>query len=49
MKQPEDRFTIDLIDKPGRGQPRKANALTPAQRAKRYRARQALMQRAKLA
>jgi hypothetical protein len=39
MKQPEDRFTIDLIDKPGRGRPRKANALTPAQRAKSYRQR----------
>ena len=49
MKQPEDRITIDLIYKPGRGRPRQANALTPAQRAKLYRARQALMQRAKLA
>jgi len=40
MRQPEDVFTLDLIDpvvKRGRGRPRKADALTPAQRAQRYR------------
>ena len=39
MKQDGDRFTLELLDKPGRGRPRKANALTPAQRAKSYRQR----------
>lgn len=46
MKQPEDVYTLDLIDKPGRGRPRKANALTPAQRAQSYRDRQRLKQHA---
>lgn len=45
MKQPEDTRTPDLpgLDVPakrGRGRPRKADALTPAQRAQRYRDRQ---------
>lgn len=42
MKQPDDRYTLELIPaaiKRGRGRPPKANALTPAQRAKRYRAK----------
>ena len=40
MKQPNDDKTIELtIDaKRGRGRPSLANALTPAERAKRYRA-----------
>lgn len=44
MKQAEDRFTLELIDAPkrGRGRPRKDNALTDAERARRYRQRQAL-------
>lgn len=39
MKQPEDKLTIDLLDgaKRGRGRPPKADALTSAQRQKRYR------------
>lgn len=39
MKQPEDNKTIELsLDgKRGRGRPAKPDALTPAQRAKRYR------------
>ncbi len=40
MKQPEDKRTIELSleqQKRGRGRPAKADALTPAQRAKRYR------------
>lgn len=44
MRQPEDRATIELPGlapaKRGRGRPRKPDALTPAQRAKRYRDRQ---------
>lgn len=36
-KQAGDRFTLELIDKPKRGRPRKPDALTDAQRAKRYR------------
>lgn len=40
MKQPADQFTRDLLDKPKRGRPRKPDALTPAQRARAYRARQ---------
>lgn len=45
MKQPEDTRTAELpgLDVPakrGRGRPRKADALTPAQRAQRYRWRQ---------
>lgn len=38
-KQAIDAFTLDLLDKPKRGRPRKPNALTPAQRAKAYRQR----------
>lgn len=38
-KQAADHFTLDLLDKPKRGRPRKPDALTPAQRAKRYRDR----------
>jgi len=37
VKQAADLYTRDLIDKPKRGRPRKPDALTPAQRAKRYR------------
>jgi hypothetical protein len=37
MRQAADLYTLDLIDKPKRGRPRKPDALTPAQRAKRYR------------
>ena len=37
-RQAADSFTLDLLSKPGRGRPRKPNALTPAQRARRYRA-----------
>lgn len=41
MKQPEDTRTIELqIDKRGRGRPAKEDKLTPAERAKRYRAKQ---------
>lgn len=44
MRQPEDQSTIELPGlapaKRGRGRPRKPDALTPAQRAKRYRDRQ---------
>lgn len=40
MKQTEDKFTRDAFDAPKAGRPRSPNALTPAQRAKRYRARQ---------
>ena len=38
-KQATDTFTLDLLDKPKRGRPRKPNALTDAERARRYRAR----------
>lgn len=37
VKQADDVYTLDLIDKPKRGRPRKPDALTPAQRAQRYR------------
>ena len=42
-KQPEDLYTLELtLPMPrGRGRPRKEDALTPAQRAKRYRDRKA--------
>jgi hypothetical protein len=39
MKQAADKFTRDMIDKPGRGRSRKPDAKTPAQRAREYRAR----------
>jgi hypothetical protein len=38
-KQAADTFTLDLLDKPKRGRPRKPDALTDAERARRYRAR----------
>lgn len=38
-KQAADLYTLDLLSKPKRGRPRKPDALTPAQRARRYRAR----------
>lgn len=38
MKQDADQFTPDFLDKPRRGRPRKPDALTPAERARRYRA-----------
>lgn len=41
VKQVSDVYTLDLFGKPGRGRPRKPDALTPAQRAKAYRARKA--------
>lgn len=39
MKQPEDKKTLDLLEqeKRGRGRPRLDHALTPSERAKRYR------------
>lgn len=43
MRQPGDVLTMELPGLPtrrGRGRPRKPDALTPAQRAKRYRDRQ---------
>jgi hypothetical protein len=43
MKQPSDRFTLPLLDKPRPGRPRNPNALTPAQRAQRYRAKKKLL------
>ena len=39
MKQSADVFTPDLLGPPRRGRPRKPDALTPAERARRYRAR----------
>lgn len=38
-KQAADHFTLDLLDKPKRGRPRKPDAMTPAQRARDYRER----------
>lgn len=38
-KQAVDHFTLDLLDKPKRGRPRKPDALTDAQRARSYRQR----------
>lgn len=38
VKQAADTFTLDLLDKPKRGRPRKPDALTAAERARRYRA-----------
>lgn len=43
VKQSEDKFTRDAFDAPKAGRPRSPNALTPAQRAKQYRARQKAM------
>jgi hypothetical protein len=37
VKQQCDAYTVDFLDAPRRGRPRKPNALTPAERAKRYR------------
>ena len=45
MKQPGDSFTLDMLPaaaKRGRGRPPKDNALSDADRAKRYRQRKAL-------
>lgn len=39
-KQTGDAFTLDLLDKPKRGRPRKPDAKSDAQRAREYRARQ---------
>ena len=41
MKQPEDSFTMDLLEpgKRGRGRPRLINRLSDAERARRYRAK----------
>lgn len=39
VKQAGDDFTRDAFEAPRRGRPRKPDALTPAQRAKRYRER----------
>jgi hypothetical protein len=39
VKQANDHFTQDLLDTPKRGRPRVPNALTAAERAKRYRDR----------
>jgi hypothetical protein len=43
MRQPEDNQTLELplTEKRGRGRPRKEKALTPAERARRYRERKA--------
>jgi hypothetical protein len=38
-KQTADTYTLDLLDRPKRGRPRKPDAKTPAQRAREYRAR----------
>jgi len=38
-KQAGDVFTLELIDKPKRGRPRKPDAMTPAERARAYRHR----------
>lgn len=38
-KQAADLYTLDLLEKPKRGRPKKPDALTPAQRAKAYRER----------
>lgn len=38
-KQAADLYTLDLLDKPKRGRPRKPNALTDAERARAYRVR----------
>lgn len=40
MRQADDRYTLDLIDKPKRGRPRKPDAKNDAQRSREYRARQ---------
>lgn len=40
VKQAADAFTLDMLDKPRRGRPRKPDAKTDAQRAREYRARQ---------
>lgn len=37
VKQAVDRFTPDMLGKPRRGRPPKPDALTPAERARRYR------------
>lgn len=45
-KQDLDHYTVDMLDKPKRGRPRKPNAKTDAQRAREYRARKREEQRA---
>jgi len=40
MKQAGDEYTLDLLGNKKRGRPRKPDALTPAERARAYRARQ---------
>lgn len=39
MKQAADKFTFDLLNRPGRGRPRKPDAKSAAQRMREYRAR----------
>ncbi len=39
-KQAQDLYTVDMLDKPKRGRPRKPDAMTDAQRAREYRKRQ---------
>lgn len=39
MKQPEDKFTLDVFEKRPRGRPRKPHAKSGAQRQREYRAR----------
>lgn len=39
MKQDADKFTADMLSKPGRGRTRKIDAKSPAQRMREYRAR----------
>lgn len=41
MKDKTDKFTKDAFAKRGRGRPPKVGALTPAERSRRYRERQA--------
>lgn len=38
VKQAADLYTGDMLEAPKRGRPRKPDALTPAERARRYRA-----------
>lgn len=40
MRQVSDKFTLDLLVKPGRGRPRKIDAKSAAQRQREYRQRQ---------
>lgn len=39
MKQSNDHFTVDFLNRPGPGRPRKPDAKSDAQRMREYRAR----------